>query len=95
MPARVNNARAADQLRREYSIQGDRLNMQVDDIVVPVAIVSDLTAGSSGVPLVRRCYGSFYMGATALEYPTWRLETPPRIIAIVNGIQLALSIKKS
>lgn len=86
MPARINNPRAADQLRREYSVMGDRLNMQLDDIVVPVAVVSDLSAGSSGVPVVRRGYSAFYQAAVAGEYTVWRLEVPPGIIGIVNSV---------
>lgn len=86
MPAHVTNPRAADELRREYGVMGERLNLRIDDVVVPVAIVSDLTAGSGGVPLVRRAYGKFYQGAVALEYCTWRLEVPPGIMGIVRRL---------
>ena len=86
MPARANNPRAADQLRREFGVLGERLHLQVDDVVVPVAIVSDLTAGSSGVPIVRRCYADFYQADVLGEYGTWRLEIPSGYFAIVNRI---------
>lgn len=86
MTAKVNNPRAADQLRREYDVLGDRLNLQLDDVVVPVAVVSDLTAGSSGVPVVRRAYAAFYQAGVAAEYTVWRLECPPGVIAIVRSI---------
>lgn len=85
MPARVNNPRAADQLRREFQIMGDRLNVTLDDVVVPVAVVADLSAGGA-IPLVRRCYARFSQAAIALEYGTWRLETPPGIMAIITRI---------
>lgn len=86
MPARVNNPRAAEQLRREYDVQGDRLNMRVDDTVVPVAVVSDLTAGASGVPIVRRSYAAFDQAAVAAQYTVWRLEVPPGVIGIVRNV---------
>lgn len=86
MPARVNNPRAADQLRREYDVMGDRINLTVDDVVVPVAVVADLTAGSSGVPVVRRAYAGFVQAAVALEYCVWRLECPPGVIGIVRRL---------
>jgi hypothetical protein len=86
MPARINNPRAADQLRREYSVLGDRLNMMLDDVVVPVAVVSDLTAGSSGIPVVRRAHASFYQGAVVAEYCVWRLEIPSGIICVIHKV---------
>lgn len=86
MPARVNNHRAADELRREYNVLGDRLRLQVDDVVVPVAIVADLSVGSSGVPIVRRAYSAFSQAAVVAEYTQWRFETPPGIIAVVTRV---------
>lgn len=88
MTARVNSPRAADQLRREYNVLGDRINLQLDDVVVPVAIISDLTAGSGGVPLVRRAYATFYQAAVALEYATWRIEIPSGFIGVINRLVL-------
>ena len=88
MPARVNNPRAAEQLRREYTVRGDRLNLQVDDIVVPVAIVADISAGSRGVPTVRRAYATFQQAAVALEYTTWRIEVPPSFIVVLNRVHV-------
>jgi hypothetical protein len=86
MPANVNSPRAADQLRREYNVIGDRINLRLDDVVVPVAIISDLTAGSGGVPVVRRAYAAFYQAAVAAEYTTWRFEIPSGFIAIINRL---------
>lgn len=86
MPARVNNPYAADALRREYTVLGDRINLQVDDVVVPVAIVADLSAGASGIPLVRRAYATFYQAAVAAQYCTFRLEVPPGVVAVVHRI---------
>ena len=88
MPARINNPRAADQLRREYNVMGDRLNLVLDDVVVPVAVVANLSAGASGIPLVRRCYASFFQAAVAAEYTSWRLETPPNVIIVVSRVFL-------
>ena len=86
MPARVNNPRAAEQLRQEYSVLGDRLNLQLDDVVVPVAVIADLTAGSGGIPLVRRAYAGFNQIAVAAEYTVWRLEVPTGVIAVVRRV---------
>lgn len=90
MPANVNNPRAADQLRREYDVLGDRLRLQLDDVVVPVAVIADLTAASGGIPTIRRANGTFPIPAVAAEFPVFRLEAPPRLICVVRRIQLVL-----
>lgn len=87
MPARVNNPNAAEALRREYTVQGDRLNLQIDDVVVPVCVVGDLTA-SGGIPTVRRAYAQFLQVAVVAEYPVWRLEVPSGFIAVVRRVHI-------
>lgn len=91
MPVNVNNPRAAEQLRREFDVLGDRINLRMDDTVVPVAVISDLTAGASGVPTVRRSVCAFTIAAVAGEFPVWRFETPPGSFCVINRIHVVHS----
>lgn len=55
MPKQINNADAAQALTRAYALKG-RVNLQLDEMIVPVAIVDNL--GAEGTPIeLRPCAG--------------------------------------
>lgn len=78
MPHRVQNPRAGSALQREYDLRG-RVNPMIDEMIVPVAIVSNL-ARQAGLPLTRRVAAFRFMGAGGAGfYSDQRLETPPNV----------------
>lgn len=90
MPVNVNNPRAADAMRREYDVLGERINLRLDDVIVPVALVADLSPGSAGLPVVRRASATFTIAAVAGQFPVFRVEVPPGAAAILSRIWISL-----
>lgn len=83
MPVPVQNARVSAAVHREFNIVG-RYRAQIDEIIVPVAVVADLSTQS--LPLTRKASAFFSVAAVALEFPTLRLETPNGVLARIVGV---------
>jgi len=83
MPVPAQNARASTALQAEFNTVG-RLRMQVDETIVPVAVVADLSSASSII--TRRACAREEVGAVALEFFVARLELPTGVLGIVRRI---------
>jgi len=84
MPLPIQNARASSAIHDEFNIVG-RYRPQIDEVVVPTALVADLTGISS--PLRRRrVFQSLFQGAVAAEFSAWRWEVPPGVVIQVTRI---------
>lgn len=85
MPLPVQNARISKQIHDAYNVVG-RFRAQVDEVVVPVCLIDDLTRGAGGYAETRRASASFLQGAVALEQGLGRFETPPGILAVIRQV---------
>lgn len=83
MPVPAQNARASAALQAEFNTVG-RLRTQVDEIIVPVAVVADLS--NTGSTLVRKASAQFTQAAVAGQFTTWRLELPTGVLGSVKRI---------
>lgn len=73
MPKTINNADAAQALVRAYALKG-RVDLRLDETIVPVAIVDNL--GAEGTPLeLRPCAGSISAPQVALDFPYVGVQT--------------------
>lgn len=85
MPLPVQNPRASAALHDEFNLVG-RTRLQLDETIVPVAIVADVQ-GIAAPGLIRRAYGRGTQGAVALERTGYRLEVPPGMVAVITKIR--------
>jgi hypothetical protein len=85
MPLPIQNPRISQQVHEAYNVVG-RYRAQIDEVVVPVALVDDLTHGAGSFPVVRRAAGRFGQAAVVGEFCTFRFETPPGILGVIRRI---------
>jgi len=86
MPLPVQNADASSALQRTFSTVG-RLRLQLDQVVVPVAIVADLSANGT-LPVSRRACAAASAPAVANESAYFRFETPAGVFAVIESVTL-------
>ena len=87
MPQKIQNPRVAEALQRAFNLVG-RVRPALDEVVVPVVTVGTLGAGSPP-PVVQAATARFSQSAVPAEYTTWRLETPPNVLAWVKSVTVA------
>ena len=80
----VYNPVIGDALTRQYEQQG-RQQLELDQSIVPVAIVSD-SARNVQPPIVRSAASMLEVSAVAGERATFRFEVPPGTIAVINTV---------
>jgi len=86
MPLPIQNARISKLIHEAYNVVG-RYRARIDEVVVPVAIVDNLTQGGA-FPEVRRAATTGTQGAVAAEKDVWRFETPPNILGVIRQISI-------
>lgn len=86
MPVPVQNPRAATALQKQFNFVG-RFRPQLDETIVAVAIVADVSEEQSP-PIVRRATAFGTQGAVVGERSFIRMETPPGVFARIESITL-------
>jgi len=86
MPLPIQNARISKLIHEAYNVVG-RYRARIDETVVPVAIVDNLTEGGA-FPEIRKASATATIGDVANEHAVWRLETPPNVLAVIRQITL-------
>jgi hypothetical protein len=81
----IQNARISQQVHDAYNVVG-RYRAQIDEVVVPVALVDDLTTGAGGFPLTRRASARANVAAVGAQRGVARFETPPGILGVIRTI---------
>lgn len=87
MPLQVQNDRVSGQIHDAYNVVG-RYRAQIDEIIVPVCLVDDLTGGAGAFPLIRRATARASQAAVAGEQAVFRFETPGGVLAVVRQITI-------
>lgn len=90
MAQHVQNPRPSTALTEAYGLVGS-VPVVLDGYVLPVALVDDLSAAGF-TPTSRRVISRFNQNAVVGEYATWRLETPPNILATVKNLYIISSV---
>jgi hypothetical protein len=83
MPVPAQNARASAALQAEFNTVG-RLRTSVDEVIVPVALVADLS-GTSTNPIRRACV-RILQTAVVGQFFTARLELPTGVLGVVRRV---------
>lgn len=84
MAKTIQNPDVAQQLQKLFGLVG-RVRPALDDVVVPVVQVGDLSAGGNP-PFVRRAAASHGIAAVPAEYPSWKFEIPAGIGALITKV---------
>lgn len=85
MPKAINNADAARQLVSQFDLKG-RVTLNLDETVVPIVIVGDLTAAAGG----RRCGRNFDQGAGgAGQFSHSGVSAVPGVDLKVHGFMIS------
>jgi len=90
MPLPIQNARISKLIHEAYNVVG-RYRARIDEVVVPVAIVDNLTQGGA-FPEVRRAASKGLVSAVALERAVWRFETPNNILAVIRQLSFRVTL---
>jgi len=89
MPLPVQNAVATQALQKQFNLVG-RYRAQLDEVIVPVAIVADVKG--EGIPAeTRQAVSTFIVPAVAAELSVFRFEVPNGVYASLNRIMCQTS----
>jgi len=85
MPVPIQTPKVTAAIHEFFNIVG-RYRPQVDETVVPVVTVGDVSNDTA--PIIRRAADGIFIASVAGEFPTWRFEVPAGVFATVESIWL-------
>ncbi|MHC4648427.1 MAG: hypothetical protein ACYTBJ_23455 [Planctomycetota bacterium] len=88
MPAKTQLPKAAEELRREFGVVGETLKLLVDDVIVPVALVADLSDRTDAAADRVAMMGGDYTAAGVGQFAMDGLFNPPasRIVTVISDL---------
>lgn len=86
MPFPIQTPVPGELLRREFGLRG-RLDVQLDQVIVPVVNVADLAQGA-GIPVERTVVGRFSQVAVAGEQFVFQMVVPPNTLVKLRRLHI-------